>query len=247
VPDDDYRYDIYAIAREDRTELENSPYYLGVRATGEPGRHLRFWADLVHGGGERGRREDKSTPVRVRRVDAFAFDAGVLLRPRIALDPTFVASYAMASGDPTNDLPVDEQPSGDDQAFRQTGLHRNRDKYRGNVSFRYYGDAVDPELSNLRIATLAAGIRPVRAFSVDLAFHRYEQDEASVQIVNSDIDADPSGADPYLGKEWNLIVGYEPSPHVELRFTSGYFDPGPAFGPGASSAKVVRFQSKFRF
>jgi len=260
----------YYIDRDDSTELDDSPRITGLRLFGDPGRHFEFWIDLAHEGGtvctnttlecpsgeacdpldrvpvDGGQpcgRLGSGTPL-VREVRAHAFDAGVTYRPRIALDPTFTAAYAFGSGEEDG---LEEQLTETARSFRQSGLHRNRDRYHGVVSFRYYGEVLDPGLTNLEISTLGVGLRPTRGFSVDLIYHGYRQDEPSERFHVLEIDEEPSGLDPDIGSEWNLALGYEPGRRFELRLTAGVFRPGGAFDEDASSAGTVRVQSKFRF
>lgn len=241
--------------RRDLTEVQDSPRILAIRLTGSPGRHVNYWADLAGEGGTRGQPTGCAPGLcLIRDVRAWAFDLGATVRPRVALDPSVTVSYAIGSGDATADLPQAEQPDGPVRAFRQGGLQRNRSAWNGVVSFRYYGEAFDPELTNLRILTLGVGVRPLRTVSIDAIYHRYRQDAATPHLHGSDVDARPSGLDPELGDAWDLIVGYEPRRALELRLTAGVFRPGPAFrsdGDGDPLATVqaysVRFQSKFRF
>src|SRR2546427_792905 len=122
---------------------------------------------------------------------------------------------------PAGILSESRRSDGADGTFRQSGLQRNRGSLNGVVSFHYYGEVLDPELTNLRIQSLGAGLRPGRPLSLDLLFHRYRQDVPSRRLENTELDAKPSGLDPHLGSEWDLVVGYEPRKEVELRLTGG--------------------------
>ena len=237
----------FYLDREDRTELRDSPRILGLRVLGDPGTHFKFWADLAHEGGTRGRLDSSTGQVIVRDVQAHALDVGLTYRPRVVLDPSFTVSYALGSGDDELTLPAGQQPQGADGTFRQSGLQRNRASLNGVVSFRYYGEVLDPELTNLRIQTLGAALRPARSLSLDLLFHRYRQDVPSQRLENTELDANPSGLDPRLGSEWDLVVGYEPRREFELRLTGGYFQPGRAFPADATSSTITTVQAKFRF
>ncbi len=237
----------FYLNRVDRTELLNSPEILGLRLLGNPGTRLEFWADLAHEGGTRGRLDSTTGEIIARDVRAHALDVGLTYRPRIVLDPSFTASFALGSGDDQLTLPSGQQPHGADGTFRQSGLQRNRGSLNGVVSFHYYGEVLDPELTNLRIETLGAGLRPVRPLSLDLLFHRYVQDAPSRRLENTELDIKPSGLDPHLGSEWDLVVGYEPRNEFELRLTGGYFQPGRAFPADATPATIATVQARFRF
>lgn len=238
-PRRDLRFEAFFVTRESRTVAADCPRVLGLRAIGGVGKRLDFWVDVAR---QRGTRPDRATG-QPRDIRAHGLDAGLTIRPRVALDPSFTVGYAFGSGD----RPDGGGADGTDETFRQTGLHRNRDKWNGVVQFRYYGEVLDPELANLRVLTLAAGLRPASRLSFDLVFHAYRQDVAATRLVDADIDADPDGLDPDLGTEWDLIAGYEPSRQVEIRLIAGRFRPGPAFDGEATAATVLSLQSKFRF
>jgi len=262
----DLRFEAYFIDRNDRTELDDSPRMVGLRLLGEPGRHVEFWADLaretgtvcervVIDGGSRfvsGRRcSGVEVPggFVVRDVRAHAYDLGLTWRPRVGLDPSFTVAYARGSGegDGIREMSPEEAASTTATSFRQTGLHRNRWKYNGVVSFRYYGEVAAPELFNLGVLTLGVGLRPTRAYSIDLMYHDYRQDVASRSYHDFQFNDRPSGDGRSIGREWDLAFGYEPSRNLELRLTAGVFEPGDALAVDATTAAAVRFQSKFRF
>jgi hypothetical protein len=265
----DVDLEAYFIDRDDRTPLDDSPRTYGFRLLGDPGRHLEFWVDVarqtgtycsalrtleVDGGfvlrdtGRRCSRIDNPEGFNARGVRAHAFDLGLTYRPRLRLDPTFTVGYALASGedDTIRDLEVDGAEDRTATSFRQTGIHRNRWKFNGVVSFRYYGEVLDPELFNIRVWTLGAGLRLARGISIDLIHHAYRQDEASRSFHELEIDATPSGQDPDLGYGWDLALGYEPSRRFEVRLTGGVLRPGAALS-SVSSLAAARFQAKFRF
>ncbi|RMF75638.1 MAG: hypothetical protein D6738_03400 [Acidobacteria bacterium] len=239
TPNDDLLVEGFFIARDDRTEREESPRLLGARVMGEIGRLAEYWIDAAL---ERGRRGEVSAGrvVAVRDVRAWGADAGITFGGRGRWRPTLTLGYAFGSGDDEDDPEVD-------RTFRQTGLQRNRDRWEGTVSFRYYGEVSDFELSNVAIATVGAGLRPTPSTSIDVIWHRYEQDVASRAQFESDLEERPTGDDPFLGHEWNVALGYEPSERLELRLTAGRFFPGDAYPDGARRASVLRFQAKLRF
>jgi len=230
----------YFIRRIDQTNLHDSPVISALRGIGDIGRHFSFWLDLAREGGTRGRVDTTTGTIQIRHIRAWALDTAVTFRPRILLDPTFTAGYAIGSGD-------EPAHTGADGTFRQSGLQRNRDSLHGVVSFRYYGEVINPELSNLRILTLGEGIRPSRVLSIDVVFHDYRQDVPARRLENTDIDARPSGLSPHIGHEVDLIVGYEPRKELELRLTAGRFFPGSAFLDKPKVASIVTLQSRFRF
>jgi len=246
-PREDLRLEAYWVDRRDVSGGSDSPRTSGLRVAGEGWRRLEYRIDVASQRGTRERIDEIAGTRRVRPIDAEAMDARLTFRPRVAGDPTLTVGYAFGSGDPTADLDPAAQPEGTDRSFRQTGLHRNRGKDNGNVSFRYYGEVLDPELTNLRIVTAAVGVRPRRAISLDVLYHRYRQDVASEKLRHVDIDADPEGRDPYLGEAFDLAFGYEPDHRLEIRLTAGIFRPGKAFAGDVSDSLSARLQLKLRF
>ena len=138
--------------------------------------------------------------------------------------------------------------SGRNRAFRQTGLQGNNGKFRGLSRFRYYGEVLRPELSNLAVSTVALGI-PIRKVSwVETIWHRYRQPVAADRIVGSRLDIDPNGVSRKLGDEFDVIVSHRPSAAWEFEFTAGGFHAGPAFGPAKGRwASLIAFKLNYNF
>ncbi|MGH9960610.1 MAG: alginate export family protein, partial [Pyrinomonadaceae bacterium] len=118
-----------------------------------------------------------------------------------------------------------------DDSFRQTGLQNNRDRFNGVNRFRYYGDLLRPELSNLEIGSALSGFRFWSESSGELGYHWYRQVEAAPFLRETRINADPEGREESLGQEWDLIVGLEEWRHVDVELSGSLFRAGSAFGP----------------
>ena len=99
-----------------------------------------------------------------RDVQGWAFDAGVNWLLPLAWEPRLYAGYAFGSGGRHSE-------GGADRSFRQTGIQANEAGFGGVEHFPTYGILLDPELSNLGILTLGAGIS---AFRTGSAFGRDE-------------------------------------------------------------------------
>jgi hypothetical protein len=140
----------------------------------------------------------------------------------------------------------DRANDGTDGAFRQTGWQRNNGNLGGVTSFRYYGEVVDPELSNLGISTLGIGTRLGRDASIDLVWHEYRQDVAEGFLRQSDLDEDPDGVHRDLGREIDWIAGLRNALGSDFELVLGWFEPGDAF-PDADAAWKVSLQWRYRF
>ena len=221
----------YAIVRDDRATDRRHPVFLGVRSRGEPVEDLDYWLELGYVGGRDG-------PNRIR---GWGVDLGATYELQAGPRPALTLGFAFGSGDRD---PEDRL----DRSFRQTGLQENETDFGGAAGFKYYGEVLDPELSNLAILTVGIGVRPSEQFSLDLVYHSYVQHRASEAIRDAGIDAEPSGRNRRLGSEVDFIVGLEDiGNRVDVKAALGYFIPGAAFPRGTHRAWVVGAEVQFRF
>jgi len=220
--------------RED--SVDGDLWWAGARLRGKlkdlPGGRVDYWGDLALVWGE----EDLidfnelgggvSQAVDRQRNDVFGWglDIGASWTLPARFSPTVTFGYAFGSGD--SDL-----GDGDDGNFRQTGLNDNNDRFRGVDRFRYYGELLRPELSNLHIFTLSLGVPFMTNSSVELVFHDYRQVTATDFLRDSRLDADPLGEDTHIGNELDLVIGLEEWEHWELEWVGAVFRSGDAFGP----------------
>ena len=225
------------VARDQRDESDASLAWLGIRSTGklEVGRTGRFdyWLDLAWVVGretlfdfDRIEGDDDRREVGERidhDVAGAALDIGVSWQLPLTWRPAFTLGYAVASGD-------SDPERGTDNAFRQTGLEGNNGRFRGVNRFRYYGELLRPELSNLQIWTFAFGFRPLQDSSVELLYHLYYQTEAADFLRSARIDADPEGESRAIGQEWNVVIGIEEWEQVEIEWVGAIFRAGSAYG-----------------
>jgi len=216
---EDVRLGAYTVNRHDRTRQEGHPRLFGVRAHGTPSDRLNYWGELAYVRGK----DDAS-----KKFDGRGFDIGFTYRfPGVAWNPNVTAGYASATGDAS---PDDNRNS----EFRQSGLHSNEQRFAGVAKFKYYGEALDPELSNLKILTAGLGFRPAPTVSIDFVLHRYEFDELADEVRNSALTAlaNQAGQSKDVGKALDVIVGLRSlfgvrRLGIDLRL--GWFFPGRAF------------------
>ncbi|MGH8503567.1 MAG: alginate export family protein [Gammaproteobacteria bacterium] len=213
----------YVVVRDDRSLENDSPMLFGIHSGGELSDGLEYW---LEGAYARGR--DGSNMVR-----GYGFDLGSKYEFYLPLQPSITLGYAFGTGDGNPDDEVD-------RSFRQTGLQNNED------DFKYYGELLDPELSNLAIFTIGAGITPTAQSFVDLVYHDYRQHKAADSLREASIDAEPNGLSKDLGTEIDLIIGYEQR-RLDLALDLGYFIPGQAFVPRSAHSFLARFEMQFGF
>lgn len=211
----------YTIFREDHTGKEGRPLHVGVRASGTPSDQFNFWTELAL---LRGKDEAK------KKFKGHAFDLGGTYRfTDLPYAPNVTLGYAYATGDDNPDDNVNRE-------FRQTGLQSNEGRLGGVPRLKYYGEALDPELSNLQILTAAVGFRPVPNVSVDLVYHHYRLNKISDTIRNAALTAQMNQDDTQLSKNagnaLDIVLGFRNLFGVRrlgLDLRAGWFFPGKAF------------------
>ncbi|MFN9785720.1 MAG: alginate export family protein [Planctomycetia bacterium] len=214
---------------EDPLDGEDWPFFIGARVLGEWIEDLDLWADAAVVRGWRGDAD----------IEGFGFDVGATFEPDAIAPFYFTLGWAHGSGD-------DPATSDVDEGFRQTGWQRNNGKLGGVTSFRYYGEAIDPELSNLSIATVGVGARLGRKNSLDLVWHSYTQDRALDYLRDTSIDQDPDGASRDIGMGVDLIFGSKAFDGWDFELVYGRFLPGAAFG-GVDDMWTASAQVRYRF
>jgi len=218
----------YIISRRDARGSGNYPHHFGVRALGEWLPDNEVWAEL---GGRTGYRAFDD-------LRGYATDIGTTWSPGFADDYYFTVGYALGTGD-------SDPADGVDDSFRQTGLQDNNDKFGGVTSFRYYGELLDPELSNLGILTLGVGRRFGKRTSLDFVFHTYKQDEAAAFLTNAELKRKPDGTHTDLGWELDLIFGKRVWGNTDLEVVGSMFRPGDAFAD-RDTAYMAKVQLRIR-
>lgn len=227
-----YLLDVRDHFEEDGLKRRDSPLFLGLRSAGEPVRGLGYWAEAAYVTGV----DDTA------HISGYGFDVGgTYVVEDVAARPYFTLGFAHGSGD---------GQTGDktDHRFRQTGLQDNNSKFGGVTSFRYYGELVDPELSNLNILTAGVGLRPTRRSSIDLVYHHYVQDVADRLIrPTTGLKTNTEGDRRFLGEEWDLILGWRELSALDVELIGAVFEPGTAFSSQADTAYFIKLQFRYRF
>jgi alginate production protein len=175
---------------------------------------------------------------RTQDVAGWAIDVGLTWQANLPAHPALTLGYAVGSGD-------SRPESGTDHAFRQTGLQDNNDFFGGTFRFHYYGELLQPELSNLHILTAALGFRLFETIwdesSIDFIYHLYWQVEPAPFLRDVAIDVDPQGEGRTIGQEWDLVISIQHFTPFEMNLSSSIFRSGSAYGPlsGKTAYKVA--------
>jgi len=221
---------LYLLQRTGGELVDLDRFHYGLSLDGKMGTSVEYWLDA---GGVSGKEDDT-------RVQGYGFDAMVMkVFEGVSPEPSLVFGYARGSGD-------DRPDRGEDRSFRQTGLHDNNDKFNGVTSFRYLGELLRPELSNLQVFTAGVGLKAEKD-SVDLVYHHYRQVESADFLRDTRLRRRPDGTSPALGDELDLVIGIERWFPVEIELVLAWFTPGGAFGPRADDAWFGTFRVKWVF
>ncbi len=221
---------LLAVRRDDRESSKNEdPLLLGAQINGEVGKDFRYWLNAARVGGK----------AKGEKLRAFGWDVGATWRFDLPYRPYVALGLARGSGDSQGGDKLDKD-------FRQTDLQENKARLFGLTRYNYYGEAFDPELSNMRIFTAAAGFYPTTNLSLDLVYHRYQQIHADDDLFDSDLDIDPDGDHRGLGEGIDLIAGLRINPDTRLKLVLGSFRPGRAY-PRPDPAYVVKLEIGWRF
>lgn len=220
---------LFGMSREDRSNRDRDPVYLGVQAAGRLKKRRRYWLDSAVMMGHDRRRD----------LLGVGLDAGWSQQFKHPLKPSYTLGFAFGSGD-------DKAKDNKDREFQQTDLQDNTGRYFGRTKFSYYGEVFDPELSNMMIFTVGVGIVPSKNLSLDLVYHYYELVELSDELRDAAVVEDLTGKDKHLGHEIDLILGLKFTDNIRGSFTAGAFLPGSAFKEDrAAYATQFKIQMSF--
>ena len=221
---------LVATARTDTSDA--ALHWIGLRIAGDvrlrSARAVTYWADLATVTGDEtlfeyaneGGGASRVAAHRQQRVRGRAVDSGLSYRPAAARGLALALSHAWGSGDENDDDDVDK-------SFRQTQLQDPTQE------FRYYGELLRPELSNLAITTALVGLAITPATRLTVGYHRFRQVHAATSLRNTRIDLHPSGQDRDIGREISLLVEIQEWKRVDAVVAAASFEAGRAFGAAA--------------
>jgi alginate production protein len=224
----------YFLMRDGREDDHEDLYFLGVQSIGELAPDFDYWINAAYVFG------DRSSDNGSRDIRGFGADLIATRAFDLPWEPSLTLGFAFASGD-------DKPDNGTDANFRQTGLQANNAEFNGVTRFQYYGEVLDPELSNLAVFTLGAGVRPSEDSSIDLVYHYYRQHQAAGELRDSNLDTEPDGRHRELGHAVDLVFGFLEFESFSSELVVGAFFPGRAFESGADNAYFAGLEFQYEF
>ena len=222
---------VFALYQDEQESGQKQPMFFGLQSEGSIVKRLKYWFQTAMVRGTDG----------AKHLRGEAIDVGLIKVFDGALVPSVTLAYAFGTGDGNPNDNVDT-------SFRQTGFQGNFDKFNGVTRFQYYGEVLDPRLSNLMIFTGGVGVKPSGKTSLDLVYHYYLQDYASKTISGSDLSLHPTGLSKDVGSELDLVAGYQEIAQLQAKLVLGYFLPGAAFaGTSRDGAFNAQIQLRYSF
>jgi alginate production protein len=207
----------YTIVRDDKRDEEGHPWWVGLRSQGFLSHEFSYWAELATMRGE----DDTK-----RNFAGYGLDVGGTYRfTDLPFNPNVTLGFALATGDSSPD-------DHNNNEFRQTGLQSNESSFAGVSEFLVYGEALDPELSNLKILTAGLGFRPSPDMSLDFVFHKYWLYNKAEELPNSGVTAVMNGESKDVGNAFDIVIGLRSLFGIRrlgMDLRTGWFFPGDAF------------------
>jgi alginate production protein len=220
----------YVLKQDDRRPSNVSPLFFGIQSEGKIGSNFGHWFEFSLQRGTSG----------TRKLRATALDIGAIYYLPADIKPAIFAGYARGSGGGN---------AATDRSFRQTGLQDNEDRITGLGNVKYYGELLDPDLSNIEIFTAGVGIRPSASSSLEIVAHKYRQAKLDDDdIRGSPISPDLNGNSKDIGTEVDAIMAVRLGGGLGMEAKLGWFKPGKAFdAPARDDAFFGKLRLVFRF
>ncbi len=193
---------------EHTKDLRTLRWY-GIRADGNKkfsNSSLKYWADfaLLRGNFN-------------QKITANGLDLGAMYNKDTS-PYIFGASFARGSGSKDGR-----------HNFYMPYLTNAKHKLNKIPSFRYYGEFLNPDLSNLQIISLYGNYDFKNGNTLSLAIHNYNQIKASKVLRATDMVLTPNGKSKDIGNEFDLIWYFNRPNLKHYKVVFSYFRGGSAF------------------
>ena len=224
--DDEWHYlnHLSLFGLKEKTDLlsnKKDMHWLGVRLFGDRyinrQDRIRYWIDTGINNGEYNNQSKKG----------FAYDIGAIYKKDA--NYSFGLSYAYGS-----------------EEYKQPIFADNKSNFLQNdIKFRYYGEFLDPELTNISILSIYATYKPSIEKTYILSLHNYRQNSFSNVLHTTSYIIPTNNIQKNIGQEVDLLYQYQLSLRYKYKITFSYFKGGSAFNQVAE--KKDGLYAKFNF
>ncbi|NPA65388.1 MAG: alginate export family protein [Epsilonproteobacteria bacterium] len=223
--------EFFGIYENTDTIEQRELYWIGLRFIGYlpfSQYNLQYWLDLSKVQG------DINKEIFPNDIDGYAYDIGFKYTFNSLSD---IVAFSYAYG------------SGGNKLYTQPYLTNNKSDFlQRHLYFRHYGSFLDPELSNMKIASLYYSHLFQNKQSFLIALHNYKQDTASyIQYFTSRFTLQPNGKSTDIGNEIDCIYGIYYQKEYDLRTIFSYFFGGNAFDTVTTKKDGLYGQINFRY
>lgn len=203
--------------------------WLGTRASGawslDWGDSIRYWVDIGTVFGETQNLFFEQRSGGKRRISGFenfdvnggiGFDIGAawtFLDNRLGL----AVNYALGTG------------KGNDHLFLQPSIANNKGVLFGQTRYRYYGEFLNPQLSNLQIVNAFGGVKIAEQIWLEAGYHHYRQLHPENRLRAARLSIAPNGHDEHVGDAVDLVLGGKWRDRAQLQLILSGFRGGAAY------------------
>ena len=170
-----------------------------------------------------------------RSLAGWALDVSLAWQPKFFNNTNMELRYATGSG-------TSRKQSPGSHTFRQNGLHSN------DTPISYYGSLYNPDLSNIRILSLAVSFATGNKGLLTLLYNDYRKRYGFDAIAQVGIDHETVAGREQLGHETGLAYRYGLDEDLSIEVELSQFKAGRAYG--AISGEVfhrIDFEIKYSF
>lgn len=146
-------------------------------------------------------------------------------------------NYAAANGDDSGN---------NSRQYNQPSIASNKNRVLGTSRYRYYGEALNPKLSNLQILSLTAGFSMPSLLWFETAYHHYNQNKALPYIDASSPNLAPNGKYREIGQGLDFIFGGTIKNKQQVQLIASGFWGGKAFDGVAAEKTIYRALVNYR-
>ena len=201
--------------------------WVGLRSIGKrvyKNRNINYWLDysLIKGNYQ---------ALNMHSINSNAFDVGFSFNKNNN-HSTYGASYARGG-----------------KKFFSPYLTNYRSSFlTRNVSFRYYGELLNPDLNNIKILSLYWSYDFFDNHKALIAFHNYKQTKASTNLrMNNQMILNTNGISNNIGNEIDFIYNWSLPNLKHYKFIISYFKGGGAFDGVAKKKEAIYVYFIYRY